>query len=291
MYRYGFPMGVCLFVMVFLSEFAYSQDHSREDTNDASWELVWADEFDRDGRPNPEKWSYDAGGDGGGNEELQYYTDNRPANARVQDGRLIIEARNERWKGHYYTSARLTTKGKGDWTYGRIEVRARLPSGRGTWPAIWMLPSQEKYGGEHWLDNGEIDIVEHVGHEPNRIHTTVHTKAYNALDGTQRTSEIHVPGAQSEFNVYAIEWTPTEIRGYVNDRHHFTFENERRLNPDAGDEEWPFDQPFHLILHLAVGGTWGGMEGIDASIWPQRLEVEYVRVYEQRNDRSVVNFR
>lgn len=286
MYKLIFQVGFCLFIVILTSLPVYSQETSEDGGDCASWALVWADEFENEGRPNPEKWSYDAGGDGGGNDELQYYTDDRPANARVQNGRLIIEARNERWKGKNYTSARLTTKGKAAWTYGRFEVRARLPSGRGTWPAIWMLPSQEKYDGEHWLNNGEIDIVEHVGHSPDQIHTTVHTMAYNALDGTQRTSEIHVPNARLEFNVYAIEWTPTEIRGYVNDRHHFTFENERRSDPTAGYEEWPFDQPFHLILNLAVGGTWGGQKGVDPYIWPQRLEVDYVRVYERRKDDS-----
>lgn len=283
MNRYLFAIGGCLLALFVVQSGVYSQDALEKGEDGSSWELVWADEFERDGRPNSKKWNYDAGGDGGGNGELQYYTEDRPANARVQNGRLIIEARNERWKGHYYTSARLTTEGKGDWTYGRFEVRARLPSGRGTWPAIWMLPSEERYGGEHWLDNGEIDILEHVGHEPNRIHTTVHTKAYNALDGSQRTSEIHLPGAESEFNVYALEWTPKEIRGYVNDRLHFRFENERRSTPDAGYKEWPFDQPFHLVLHLAVGGTWGGQKGVDPSIWPQRLEVDYVRVYKRRD--------
>lgn len=267
---------------------AYSQGHP--DSRDSAergdeWRLVWADEFESEGRPDPEKWSYESGGEGGGNNEMQYYTEDRPANARVQNGRLIIEARNERWNGHYYTSARLVTEGKGDWTYGRFEVRARLPSGRGTWPAIWMLPSQEKHGGEHWLDNGEIDIVEHVGHAPDTVHTTVHTRAYNALKGNQRESTVHIPDARSAFNVYALEWTPFEIRGYVNGEQHFSFGNERQADPEADYRHWPFDQPFHLVINLAVGGTWGGAEGIDSSVWPQRLEVDYVRVYE-RTDSS-----
>lgn len=261
-------------------ERAYSQGPSTPSEPD-SWQLVWTDEFESEGAPNPRKWSFQPGGDGGGNEELQYYTDERPANARVQEGRLVIEARNERWNGHFYTSARLTTEGKAEWTYGRVEVRARLPSGRGTWPAIWMLPSDEKYDSDHWLNNGEIDIVEHVGHAPDTVHTTIHTREYNAVDETQRGSRVHVPDARTNFNVYAIEWTPSEIRGYVNDRRHFTFENERRSDPTADYRHWPFDQPFHLIINLAVGGTWGGAEGIDASIWPQRLEVDYVRVYKR----------
>lgn len=276
-------VGLVLLMMLGMGP-AYSQETSgptNVEQQTETWRLVWADEFEAEGRPDPEKWSYDSGGEGGGNEELQYYTKNRPANARIQNGRLVIEARNERWKGHYYTSARLVTEGKGDWTYGRFEIRARLPSGRGTWPAIWMLPSQEKHGGEHWLDNGEIDIMEHVGHAPDTVHTTVHTRAYNAVKGNQRESKVHVPDARSGFNVYALEWTPTEIRGYVNNRQHFSYENLRRSDLEADYRQWPFDQPFHLVINLAVGGTWGGAEGIDPSIWPQRLEIDYVRVYER----------
>lgn len=280
----SFALGLLLLLWVGT---AYSQDAAGSVDSirgDENWRLVWGDEFETEGRPDPEKWSYDSGGEGGGNNELQFYTRDRPANARVQGGHLIIEARNERWQGHYYTSARLVTKGKGDWTYGRFEVRARLPSGRGTWPAIWMLPSQEKHGGEHWLDNGEIDIVEHVGHAPDTVHTTVHTRAYNALKGNQRGAQIYVPDARTSFNVYALEWTPTEIRGFVNDQQHFSFENERCTDLEADYRQWPFDQPFHLVINLAVGGTWGGAEGIDPSIWPQRLEVDYVRVYEHTEE-------
>ena len=238
-------------------------------------DLVWSDEFDEDGLPNSSNWRYDTGGHGWGNQELQFYTPARSKNARVEDGSLIIEAHRESFSGSGYTSARLLSRQ--EWTYGRFEARAILPSGRGTWPAIWMLPDLRQYGG--WPRAGEIDIMEHVGFDPDRVHVTVHTEAYNHTRGTQRGASIMVPTARSEFNIYAVEWTPSEIRGYVNDTPYFTFRNERLTNPQADDRHWPFDHPFHLILNIAVGGTWGGQQGIDPNIWPQRLQVDYVRVY------------
>ncbi|HKY27444.1 MAG TPA: glycoside hydrolase family 16 protein [Pyrinomonadaceae bacterium] len=251
------------------------------------WRVVWADEFDYNGLPDQTKWGYDVGGHGWGNKELQYYTERRKENARVENGHLIIEARRDGGQArrdgqdHEYTSARLVTKGKGDWTYGRFEVRAKLPSGRGTWPAIWMLPTSKSYGKDYWPDNGEIDIMEHVGFDPDVVHASVHTKAYHHSIGTQKTAKIDVPTARSEFNVYAVEWTPDEIRGYVNDKHYFTFKNERLNNPASDYKQWPFDKPFHLILNIAVGGMWGGTKGVDAAIWPQRMVVDYVRVYQR----------
>src|SRR4026208_2586222 len=153
------------------------------------WRLVWSDEFDYNGLPDPKKWSYDVGGHGWGNKELQYYTERRKENARVENGKLIIEARRDSWEGHEYTSARLVTKGKGDWTYGRFEVKAKLPSGRGTWPAIWMLPTERSYGESYWPDNGEIDIMEHVGYDPDVVHGSAHTKAYYHSINTQKTAK------------------------------------------------------------------------------------------------------
>lgn len=242
------------------------------------WSVVWADEFNYTGLPDPAKWGYDIGGHGWGNKELQYYTERRKENARVENGILIIEARQDAWEGHKYTSARLVSKGKGDWTYGRFEVKAKLPSGRGTWPAIWMLPTGKDYGG--WPSGGEIDIMEHVGFDPDVIHASVHTKAYYHSIGTQKTARINVSTARSEFNVYAVEWTPEEIRGFVNEQLFFTFKNERLTSATADFKQWPFDKPFHLLLNVAVGGTWGGTKGVDETIWPQRMEVDYVRVYQ-----------
>ena len=258
----------------------YSQASSNNSQRANDWQLVWADEFNYTGLPDPAKWKYDTGGHGWGNKELQYYTQARKENARVENGSLIIEARRDQWKGHEFTSARLVSKGKGDWTYGRFEVRAKLPSGKGTWPAIWMLPTDWSYGG--WPSSGEIDIMEQVGYEPNVIHSSVHTKQYHHSIGTHKTATTTLSTATTDFNVYAVEWTSEEIRGYLNDQHYFTFKNERLTNPDADYRHWTFDRPFHLLLNIAVGGTWGGAQGVDRNIWPQRMEIDYVRVYQAR---------
>jgi len=143
-----------------------------------------------------------------------------------------------------------------------------------------MLPTEKNYGNGGWPDNGEIDIMEHVGFDPDVIHGSAHTKAYYHVIGTQKTARINLPGASIGFNKFAVEWTPSEIRWFVNDKHYFTFTNERRVQPTADYKQWPFDRPFHLILNLAVGGTWGGTKGVDESIWPQRMEIDYVRVYQ-----------
>lgn len=234
---------------------------------------VWADEFDTDGAPDTTKWSYDLGNNNGwGNNELQYYT-NTKRNARVENGILIIEAIKEETQGHPYSSSRMVTKGKGDWTYGKIDVRAKLPRGKGTWPAIWMLPTDWKYGG--WPASGEIDIMEHVGYDPGVIHGTIHTEKYNHIKGTQKEGKITIPDSQDQFHLYSINWSKDSLHFLVDDKPY------HKVARDSADsfEGWPFDQPFYLILNIAVGGNWGGKEGVDESIWPQRMEVDYVRVY------------
>jgi beta-glucanase (GH16 family) len=240
-----------------------------------SWQFesvpVWADEFDYIGKPDASKWGYDLGGHGWGNNELQFYTDTI-SNARVADGKLIITARQENKGGSAYTSARLVSKNKGDFRYGRFEVSAKLPSGRGTWPAIWMLPTDWAYGG--WPKSGEIDIMEHVGHDQDRVHVTVHTEAYNHSINTQRGQSKQVQGASTAFHLYRVDWTPDAIRGYIDNEPVFEFLNEGKTSA-----EWPFDQRFHLLLNIAVGGNWGGAQGVDPSVFPQSLEVDYVRVY------------
>ena len=239
--------------------------------------LVWHDEFDRDGLPDPGRWSYDVGGHGWGNHEPQFYTEGRLENARVEGGHLVIEARRESWQGAPYTSARLVSKGKGDWTYGRIEVRAQLPRGRGSWPAIWMLATTP--GPLAWPDDGEIDIMEHVGFDHGVVHASVHTRAYHHSIGTQKTSKVAVADVAEAFHVYALEWERERIRMSVDGREYFTFDRE------SGDRRvWPFDKPFHLLLNVAVGGAWGGQKGIDETTLPYRMRVDYVRVY-QRADR------
>lgn len=237
--------------------------------------LVWADEFDRDGLPDPARWSYDVGGHGWGNKEPQFYTEKRLENARVEGGHLVIEARKEAWQGAPYTSARLVTKGKGDWAYGRIEVRAQLPRGRGSWPAIWMLATTKDR--MRWPDDGEIDIMEHVGFDHGVVHGSVHTKAYHHSIGTQKTAKLTVPDVSEAFHVYAIDWTRERIRFFIDDREYFQFARE---SDDA--KVWPFDGPFHLLLNVAVGGNWGGQKGIDESTLPYRMRVDYVRVYQRQ---------
>lgn len=237
--------------------------------------LVWSDEFDYTGLPDSKKWGYDVGGNGWGNQERQFYTRERTENARVEDGKLIIEARRENFSGSRYTSARLITKGKGDWTYGIIEVRAKLPQGVGTWPAVWMLPSKDNM---QWPDDGEIDIMEHVGFDPTVIHGTVHTKAYNHSIGTQKGGQIKIPTAMEGFHTYRIEWSGSLIDWYVDDKKYFSFANSSNGTKDT----YPFTYAFHLLLNIAIGGSWGGQKGIDDTIFPQRMEVEYVRVYQYK---------
>jgi beta-glucanase (GH16 family) len=241
---------------------------------------VWSDEFETAGLPDSTKWSYDVGDGcpnlcGWGNNELQHYTAQRSENARVEGGYLIIEARKERFGSRDYTSARLISKTKGDWLYGRIEVRADLPTGLGTWPAIWLLPTDWAYGG--WPASGEIDVMEHVGYAADSVFGSVHTAAYNHLKGTQKTKGIVVPNAEQSFHVYAVEWTPDRIDFLVDDASYHSFTNER-----SGSEAWPFDKRFHLILNLAVGGNWGGAKGVATDIWPQQLRIDYVRVFQRR---------
>lgn len=238
------------------------------------YHLRWADEFNQAGLPDSTKWSYDTGGNGWGNNELQFYCDRRLENARVENGVLVIEARREAFKGKEYTSARLVTRKKGAWRYGRMEIRAKLPHGRGTWPAIWMLPAKTQYG--RWPASGEIDIMEHVGFEPGKVHGAIHTKKFNHTIGTQKTAEILVPDALDAFHRYAVEWTPESILFFVDEKNYFRFENDH-----SGSESWPFDQPFYMVLNIAIGGNWGGQKGIDDTSLPQKMEIDYVRIYEK----------
>ena len=236
--------------------------------------LLWGDEFDINGLPDPSKWDYDVGDHGWGNNELEYYSKADSRNARVENGHLIIEAHADTSHPKGYTSARLVTRGKAAWQYGYIEVRAKLPRGVGTWPAIWMLPEESRYGG--WPKSGEIDIMEHVGYDPGRVHGTVHTEAFNHTVGTQQAGQKSVPDFSDAFHTYAIEWTEEKIDFFIDGAKYFAFENSGK-----GPQDWPFDQAFHLILNIAVGGNWGGAQGVVPKIWPQRMEVDFVRVYDR----------
>lgn len=240
-----------------------------------TYELVWSDEFDYEGAPDDEKWDYDTGGSGWGNNELQYYT--KGENVEVRDGLLVIEARKEAQGTKDYTSTRLVSRGKGDWLYGRIEVCAKLPSGVGTWPAIWMLPTDWKYGD--WPASGEIDIMEHVGYDQGAVHASVHTKTYNHSIGTQKTARINSETVSEEFHVYALEWLPDKIIVSMDGEAYFSFEP-TKYKSSPTFEEWPFDKRMHLLINFAVGGNWGGQRGVDDSVYPQGFEVDYVRVYQ-----------
>lgn len=249
------------------------------------YRLLWSDEFEIPGLPDPAKWTYDthANRTGWYNNELQYYAAGRPENARVENGNLVIEARRETLAGvpdhggQRFTSARLISRAdrdpgqEGGWTYGLFEARIKLPCARGTWPAFWMLPDD----AAAWPNGGEIDILEHVGHRPGVVHGTIHTGAFNHVRQTERQGSVTLPDACTAFHVYQALWTPDRIVFSIDNQPYFTFAND-----GSGDRtHWPFDSPFHLILNIAVGGDWGGQEGIDETAFPQAMQVDWVRVW------------
>lgn len=238
------------------------------------YRLVWADEFERDGLPDATRWAYDTGMNKAGwhNRELQYYAGPRAENAVVKGGRLVITARRESlssapdWGGQRYTSTRLITQGRQDWTYGFFEIRARLPCGRGTWPAIWLLNREVV-----WPAGGELDIMEHIGREPGRVFSTVHTAAGHGGQGTGAATQV--PDACTAFHDYQMHWTADRVRFGIDGRVHFEY-----VNPRQGKDRWPFDAPQFLILNIAIGGDLGGE--VDDGIFPVSMEVEHVRVYQ-----------
>ena len=235
--------------------------------------LVMSDEFDTDGSPNPEIWGYDlgTGSNGWGNNELQYYTD-RTENVTVQNGILIITAEEEAFNGSSYTSARLLTKGKFEQTYGRFEARMRLPYGKGIWPAFWLL-GDDSNGTQIWPQIGEIDIMEYVGDEPTSIFGTVHGPGYSGGESIGKSYELQNDRFDSGFHVFGIEWGPKYINFYVDDVLY------NQITPADVPGEWVFDKgPFYMILNLAVGGSLPGSPNAE-TVFPQRLLVDYVRVY------------
>jgi beta-glucanase (GH16 family) len=243
--------------------------------------LVWQDEFNGT-RLDPFKWTFDTARNKQGwfNGELQYYSAGRRQNLRVAKGLLTIEARQETletapdWGGQHYTSARIISKGAG-WTYGFYEIRAKLPCARGTWPAIWMLPTNMVT----WPDDGEIDIMEQVGAEPNLIYASLHTKLFNHVLKTQRSAQRLVPTSCSAFHRYQLDWRPDSITIGVDGRGILRVRNDQ----PGGKGAWPFNVPFHMILNLAIGGDWAGAKGIDDAAMPQRMTVDYVRVWQVRD--------
>ncbi len=265
--------GIAVIVITGLSISAFKLEENKQ-----RMVLVWSDEFDKDGLPDSTRWGYDLGDGcpqkcGWGNNELQYYTANRAENARVHDGKLIIEAHQEKMNNKEYTSSRLVSKHKGDWTYGKIEAKAKLPMGVGTWAAIWMLPTDWAYGD--WPASGEIDIMEFVGFMPDSIFGTVHTTMYNGMLGTQQSKGKADPTVSATFHTYGIAWDADKIDFLFDDKVYHTF-----FNHHKGTAAWPFNLDFHLVLNLAVGGNWGGTKGVDTTIWPQQMIIDYVRVYQ-----------
>lgn len=230
--------------------------------------LVWADEFNEDGAPDVSKWGYDIGAGGWGNNEPQFYT-SRPENARVENGVLKITAKKENYEGAPFTSARINTQGKFSFKYGKVEVRAKLPEGGGTWPAIWMLGANFQSLG--WPASGEIDIMEHKGNEPGKIHSAIHTpSSYGATinSGSQTVSNV-----TGEFHVYAVEWTSQKIAFSVDGVVHYTY-----MPAVKNSSTWPFDAPQFIILNVAMGGNFGG--NIDPDFTAGTMEIDYVRVYQ-----------
>jgi len=276
---------VFLSILSFISLWGCAKDNKSDPTGvkpgtgvgSGEYQLVWSDEFNYSGLPDSKKWSYDTDGNasGWGNNEAQFYTSARLKNAEVKDGNLYINAIKEDFEGKKYTSARLVTKSKGDWLYGKFEIRAKLPDGRGMWPAIWMLPTDLNLWG--WPASGEIDIMENVGYDPYVILATAHTQAYNHVKGTQKSGKLTVADCYTEFHSYILEWEANEYRAYIDDKLIFTFQNEK-----TGFQAWPFDKRFHLLLNVAVGGNWGGAKGIDDTIFPRSMVVDYVRVYQRK---------
>ncbi len=232
----------------------------------------WSDEFD-----GPEidktKWAFAVGGGGFGNNEMQWYS-NKPDNARIEDGKLVITTLKQKTNGWPYTSAKLTSRQS--WTYGRFEARAKLPVGVGSWPAIWMLPLYNPdvpAAQQSWPDTGELDLMEHVGFNPGVVVFTAHTGAFNHKIGTQKSNLVPVPTAQSAFHVYGVDWSPEKVDFLLDGEVVYTFANMHKTA-----QEWPFDKPFYLILNTAAGGDWGGQEGIDNASLPWRFEIDWVRV-------------
>jgi beta-glucanase (GH16 family) len=242
---------------------------------DASYKLIWFDEFNLDGLPDEHKWNYDVGASGWGNNELEYYTMAGSGNAKVTGGKLIIEARKEIYNGRtYYTSARLTTKYRAKWTYGKFEIKAKIPKGVGTWPTIWLLSANEPV---NWPQDGELDIMEAVGYNANVINGVAHNFLYNGANGLFKGGHVFVPDAQDSFHVYSMEWTDKKITWSVDNDPYFSYSD-----PGLGSAGWPYMADFYLILNIAVGGNYGGKNGVDDSIFPQQMVIDYVRVYQKK---------
>jgi beta-glucanase (GH16 family) len=268
--------GICVIIhktpLVFSNAFVYNEGDSEVTVTRA---VIWSDEFEADGMPDPGKWALQTGGHGFGNGELQFYTDRAGdrANAAVRGGKLRITLRKEDFGGNSRTSARMVSKAV--WQYGRIDVSAKLPSGKGTWPAIWMLGENRREAG--WPQCGEIDIMEHTGRAQDDIHVSLHTGLYNHKIKKHLTQVTTRPGVSEGFHLYSVDWREDEI-AFLFDGGEVIRWHKGQDGRDTGPGGWPFNQPFCLILNLAYGGGFGGEP--DDSCLPQTFEIEYVRVYQ-----------
>ncbi len=264
------------------------------------WVPVWCDEFDVDGAINSANWKHETGAGGWGNNEVQSYT-NRLDNSKVEDGKLIITAKKETYNGGTYTSARLVTAGKYSFKYGRVDVKAKLPSAGGSWPAIWMMPQGGVYGS--WPNSGEVDIMEHIGNKLNWIMASIHTGKYYWKNNNQISSGYvkKFDNASTEFHEYSIIWDEEGITWLVDNKEYFTTVGNQKLKPESNLDvdpsmAWPFDQEFFIILNVAVGGNMGG--AVSSSFIQDTMEVDYVRVSkkdyvtnDQENPSPVSNLR
>lgn len=233
---------------------------------------VWADEFNTPGLPDSTKWNYEVGKVR--NSELQFYTFRRKENARIEDSVLIIEARKEAWQGSSYTSASLISRYQGDWLYGKFEIRAKVPTGKGTWPAIWMMPTDDAYGD--WPKSGEIDIMEYVGMNPSNLYFTAH---FGTDSGSGHKSSGNSTTAISQpfsrFITFTLVWSPDKLEWYADGVKYHTY-----TKTSSDPSVWPFNKMFYFILNLAYGGSWGAQQGIDDTKLPHKFYIDYVRVYQ-----------
>ncbi|MDG1714919.1 glycoside hydrolase family 16 protein [Lacinutrix sp.] len=244
--------------------------------------LVWEDNFDTNGAPDPTKWAFEIGDGtaqgipGWGNNELQYYT-NREENVKVENGLLVITARSESFNGSNYTSARLITKNLFQQQYGRFEARIKVPTGQGLWPAFWLLG--EDSDGSSWPEIGEIDVMEYLGNAPTTVFSTIHGPGYSGGESISKSYVLENDRFDNGFHVFGMEWSPSQINFYVDDKLYHTLKPENVEAETNGNGEWVFDnREFYMILNLAVGGNLPGPPNAD-TLFPQRMLVDYVRVY------------